>query len=152
MDPAVAAAFNVMVPEDDPFKTRSLELKDCTPDQVFVPLRSGIVAPLVLIAVVAAEVKATPPVLVTETAPALDKVASPENPITFGGRSEKMSFVPALKETAAPAFELSSTLVREKVLPVFQVPMPLSHSVGTARLTIVYQIVSAFAIAELKVR
>ena len=39
-----------------------------------------------------------------------------------------ISLVPALKSTAEVPLDPARTVVRERVLPVFQVPIPISHS------------------------
>src|SRR5262245_3980344 len=50
-DPAAAAALSVTVPDDEPLSARSPSLKLWTPDHVFVPFKSGMVAPDVPVAV-----------------------------------------------------------------------------------------------------
>ena len=55
------------------------------------------------------------------------------------------------KLTRLPLFELARTVVRESVLPVFQVPRPTSHAPVMVS-TIVYQVVSPFDITEEKLR
>lgn len=49
--PAIAAAFSFIEPLVDPFREKSLTLNDCPADHVLIVFKSGIVAPLVPIAV-----------------------------------------------------------------------------------------------------
>ncbi len=49
--PLAEFAFKVVTPLDEPLRARSPLLIDWTPLHVFAPLRSGIVAPLVPVAV-----------------------------------------------------------------------------------------------------